>query len=210
MGPRRRTAGFTLIELMIVAAIISIFALAFQPSFAKNIAQKRAISAASEFVRIGRRARADAIGLQRAHLMVIEPGAGAQATGRVSLLRGNSVHCELEPWANHFARCVDPPPPGSECVERLDLNNTHWYHQPFSIVLGGPARTTSLCFEPHGTVQWSRDTTLNPTTFSTLAKGDAVSGGFLWTMSLIQEGGDVVNVPVVLATPLGGPPRRLR
>jgi prepilin-type N-terminal cleavage/methylation domain-containing protein len=225
MGLPRRTAGFTLIELMLVAAIMSIIFLAFRASFAKSIANKHAISAAAELVRFGRFARAESIGRQRAHLLYVAPGAGTRngvPLGQIALLRGTSSHCDTENWATPFALCASPPPTGSDCVDFLDLSSASWYHDPHEIMVRAVAPgqenvagtflvpglsvagVRSLCYEPQGNVYWSTNALGPAMQFDSHGVGAAAGGGFTWVLGL------PTYVPVVLSFPLGGAPRRLR
>lgn len=214
---------------MVVATIISIMALAFQPAFSKSMADKRTVSAAAEVVRIGRRARSESVGLQRAYLMAVQPGAGVQGTGVVQLLRGNSLHCALEDWSVHAATCTANPVPGSACPENLNLNVAPWYRSPFGIRLrtinigagqevgpgpaaalkGGGGGIVSICYEPSGLTHWSTAALGGAMTFSQLASGAAAGGGFMFAVGLVADG-TVVGVPIMLSFPLGGTPRRLR
>lgn len=224
MGLPRRTAGFTLVELMIVSAVMSIIFLAFRASFAKSIANKHAIAAAGELVRLGRHARTEAIGRQRAHLLHVDPNGGSRNLGRIALLRGTSVHCDTENWSTVMAICTGSatPPTGSDCVDFIDLSSDNWYHDPHEIMVRavpagqenvagtylrkalGVAGVRSLCYEPQGTVYWSI-AALGPNMgFDWHGTGAAASGGFTWVMGL------PTYVPVVLSFPLGGAPRRLR
>jgi prepilin-type N-terminal cleavage/methylation domain-containing protein len=223
MGLPRRTAGFTLIELMVVASIMSIILLAFRASFTKAIANKRAIAAAAELVRLGRRGRAEAMGLQRAHLLYVDPS-GANGLGIASLLRGNSTHCDLDDWEAFQKLCTANngiPAQGSACVEYLDLSQSRWRHEPHDIRIraissGQEANASSymvaglieggvrsLCYEPWGGVQWSV-TALGPAmAFDWHGTNQAASGAFSWTVGL-------AGIAPVLSFPLGGAPRRLR
>jgi type IV fimbrial biogenesis protein FimT/type IV fimbrial biogenesis protein FimU len=61
---RPRTLGFTLVELMVVVAVLAIFASIALPSFASLIASNRLQSTASEFMRLFQSARSDAVTLR--------------------------------------------------------------------------------------------------------------------------------------------------
>lgn len=223
---RRRAQGFTLIELMVVATIIGVSIIAFTPSFIYAMADRRAAAAVSEVVRVGRRARADAIGTQRAHLVWIRPD-----PGRIQLLRGTTSHCDIEDWSARAATC--PALSGGDqrmCLENLNFGDTHWFHTPFEIRLRtvppgqegnlvpllrapAPAATIALCYEPSGSVQWATQNAalVNPVLFSSLNQGAAQGGGFLFTIGLFHLGdADVVGTPRALSYPLGTTPRRLR
>lgn len=225
----RRVQGFSLIELMVVATIIGISVIAFTPSFIFATADRRVASAASEVVRIGRRARAEAIGTQRAHLVWIRPGAGLETTGIVQLIRGTNPHCDLQNWQTLAAICpvngIDP----RACLENINLNDTHWFHEPFQIRLrsvpqdsenalvarlegGTEANGFALCYQPSGATQWAVTTTLtDPMAFSDRNTAEAAGGAFMFVVGLFNKRNDAVEgTPRVLSYPLGTTPRRLR
>ena len=239
MGPSRRAvAGFSLIELMVVVTIVSILVLAVRPSFNKYLANKHSIAAAMEVVRLGRRARADALGLQRAHLLYFQPaaGGGAQRFGTVSLLRGNAMHCEHENW-NQFLvgpeQCdssLTTQPPGRACVDHIDLGHSHWYHSPHALVLRnvddgreadadtflvlaapGGASQRALCYDAFGRVFWSTGPIGAVPNFSPSSVGAGYSGTFTFVVGLLDDVSGQRRYPgMVLSFPLGGNPRRLR
>ena len=229
MAPRR-VQGFTLIELMVVAAIIGVSVVIFTPSFVFSINDRRAASAVSEVARLGRRARSEAIGTQRAHLVWIQiGGAVAGATGNVQLIMGTSAHCDVQNWAT-LQRDCSATPIGPACLETLDLHDTHWSHPPFQIRLRSVANAAQeaalpalirgsenssylLCHEPSGALQWSVDPApldqLN--TWSQLNVRQALGGGFVFAVGLFSTtANDVQGNPRMLAYPLGTTPRRLR
>ena len=233
MGPsRHRAAGFSLIELMVVVTILSILVLAARPSFNKYLANKHSVAAAADVVRLGRRARADSLGLQRAHLLYFEPGAGdVRPFGRVSLVRGNALHCRHENWAPLLATCqpgMTQNPGSSACVDRLDLSHSHWYHRPHALVLASvpagdeanantylsitaPTGTRALCYDAFGRVFWSTDPVGPAMTFSPSSFDPNFAGAFTFVMGLLDDTSGERRYPgMVLSFPLGGNPRRLR
>lgn len=230
MGPSRRSAGFSLIELMVVVTIISILVLAVRSSFRKSMANKHTVAAAADVVRMGRRARTDSMGLGRAHLVYFEPGGGAQRPfGRITLLRGNAMHCDHEDWALLERDCEDTlvqtkitDQRPTSCVDRVDLSSTHWFHNPHAILLregeGVPAfnapsanTTRALCYDAFGKVQWSINAISSTMTFSPSSTGTGFTGAFTFTVSLWDVTSETRSLPpMVLTFPLGGNPRRLR
>jgi prepilin-type N-terminal cleavage/methylation domain-containing protein len=233
MGPSRRAvAGFSLIELMMVTVILSILVLAVRPSFNKYLANKHSVAAAADVVRLGRRARADSLGLERAHLLYFQPTAGGQQPfGTVSLLRGNAMHCDHEDWAPHLAQCAFAvsQPPGSACADQLDLSHAHWYHRPHALVLRNvragdelnsdtyltlapPAGNSvrALCYDAFGRVFWSTSAVGPGMVFNT-TNDNNFSGAFTFVLGLLDDDSGTRRYPgMVLSFPLGGNPRRLR
>jgi prepilin-type N-terminal cleavage/methylation domain-containing protein len=233
MGPSRRAvAGFSLIELMVVVVIVSILVLAVRPSFHKYLANKHSVAAAADVVRLGRRARAEAMGLARAHLLYFQPAAGVARTfGTVSLLRGNAMHCDVQNWAPFLGQCTFTvsQAPGSACADHLDLSHSHWYHTPHALVLrsvpagqegvadtsltltppGGNA-VRALCYDASGRVFWSTDNIAGAMTFNTVSDNN-FPGAFTFVLGLLDDVTGQRRYPgMVLSFPLGGNPRRLR
>jgi prepilin-type N-terminal cleavage/methylation domain-containing protein len=238
MGPSRQRAGFTLIELMVVVAIIGISLLAFIPSFSHSMADRRTATAGMELVRLARRARAESIGLQRAFLVNVRYGMAPLQTARMVVLRGNSLRCDVENWPAHDALCPvnDLERGATACLESINLAGSHWYKNPFVITVGmygagetptaptpnqlveqtatgGRSGTVSVCYEPSGIVRWSTDAlglgaAMN---FSTLNQGAAAGGGLMFAVGLVDRATqELVNVPRVILFPLASPPRRMR
>jgi prepilin-type N-terminal cleavage/methylation domain-containing protein len=239
MGPSRPKAGFTLIELMVVVSIVSIALLAFMPSFIHAMADRRAATASMELVRIGRRARAESIGQQRAMLMYLSYGVPPLRSSALQLLRGNSIRCDIENWAQHSTNCAasDGVERGAtSCMESVFFTSTHWYHAPYVVTMGmwganqtpvnvTPATivrevgagsrsgTISICYEPSGLVRWSTAALALGTAmnFSLRNAGVASGGGLLFATGLIDVSTrELVNVPRVALFPLAAAPRRLR
>lgn len=229
MAPRDK-AGFTLIELMVVVAIIAVLITYAVPGINRSVADRRAATAVSEIVRIGNRARAAAQSGKPAHLVVIRESVNGQSL--VQLLRGTTGACALQNWTAADALC--PPPeagraPGvaEPCPEFLNLGQGDWLHLPHEIrvrlvpqgsdsnlpalLQNGGGNTVSVCYERNGSTFWSVNP-LGPTmTFSDLNQANAAGGGFLFTVAAVNQVQNlVVGVPRVLSFPLGSAPRRVR
>jgi prepilin-type N-terminal cleavage/methylation domain-containing protein len=238
MGPSRQRAGFTLIEMMVVVTIIGISIAAFAPSFSHSMADRRCATASMELVRMGRRARAESIGLQRAFLVHIEYGMAPNQTARMRLLRANTMRCDVDDWAVHAAACPtnEVERGATACMESIDLASSHWYKPPYAITVGmwtgsdtpsspdpnalvqkvasGGARgEASICYEPSGTIRWTVSP-LGPGAgmlFSTLNAGDAQGGGLMFATGLVNRSTQLLdNVARVSLFPLAGTPRRMR
>lgn len=236
MGPSRSKAGVTLIELMVVVTIIGLSMLAFTPSFIHAMADRRAATATMELARMGRRARLEAIGLQRAMLVHIEYGMAPNQTARLRLLRGNVTHCDAENWDARAGECPANPElerTATGCLESIDLSNTHWFHAPFAVTVGmwqanettpapadvitraarGGRGEIGICYEPSSMVRWTVTPPGNGAAmnFSTLNTGVAAGGGLMFAVGLFDRSQDMLtNTPRVVLYPLAGTPRRLR
>ncbi len=226
----------TLIELMVVVTIIGISLMAFAPSFARSFADRRCATATMELVRMGRRARSEAIGLQRAMLVHINYGRAPTQTARMRLLRGNVTRCDVEDWNARQNDCPANPElerTSSACMESADLSNSRWFHAPFAVtvamwpanqtqqttspedlvrgVAGGGSGTMAICYEPSGIVRWSAGALGLGMNFSTLNAGAAAGGGLLFAVGLWDRSeNELSGVPRVVLYPLAGTPRRLR
>ena len=181
-------AGYTLIELMMVVAIIAASTLAFAPGIGRAVADRRVSSAARELIRIGRRARSDSLGYLRAHLIWITP-----ATGRVMLLRGPNNSCLLSQWDSISADCpadVVHGTPGQRCLEQVSVGAIGG--GPTSIamneetlsgagVAGYGTAPHALCYAASGVVYHATGATLALAT-AALTDLNTVNGGLVFTL----------------------------
>lgn len=228
----------TLVELMVVVSIIGLTIIAFAPSFSRTMADRRCATATMELVRMGRRARAEAIGLQRAMLVHVEFGRAPTQTARLRVLRGNVSRCDAEDWSARQNECGGDQHierTSTACTESVDLSNTRWFKEPFAMVVAmwpagqtqlttrpedvvravatGANGSVALCYEPSGIVRWSASapTVGNAMNFSTLNAGLAAGGGVLFAVgNWDRVNAELTSVPRVVLYPLAGTPRRLR
>lgn len=112
----RRHTGFTLIELMVVGALISIMMAIAVPSFVSFISRYRATSAINDFLQGVTLTRSEA--LKRGHRVLMMPN---NSVG-VPSVAGNwkygwTIFCD-----SNGNNAYDVPPPGSsqDCVSRVD------------------------------------------------------------------------------------------
>jgi prepilin-type N-terminal cleavage/methylation domain-containing protein len=91
-----RQRGYTLVELMIVVSIIAVMAAGIAPAITTAMYDGRAANAASDLVRLGGRARAEATFTGLAHLLSYSRD--ATNLGQVRLARGVNNRCNLQGW----------------------------------------------------------------------------------------------------------------
>jgi len=207
---RGRTAGYTLIELMIVVMIVGVSLMAFAPGFGRAMADRQVSTAAREVIRIGRRARSETFGYLRAHLLVIMPTAG-----QVQLLRAPTNSCTLTSWAESRKDCATNPP-GARCLENFKLAD--WSDRTISLFEDAGNHSyvktaRALCYAPSGEVRHT------PTAENDLANvagslsdANTVAGGFVYALlagASAPTSGGADRVHRVLF-PLGGGPRSVR
>lgn len=191
---QRRNAGFTLLEALIVIAVIGITAALAAPALGVAMADRRAGDATHALVRIGARARSESMVLGRAHVLAFD-GAG---NGRVQLWRGRSNLCNANNWATIIAgACAG----NLNCLEALDMTSyDHGHHQVRMQLVGAP---NLLCFQPDGEVLFSAGTAAR---FNPLA---GAAEGVQFNIDRL-EGGSPAGVRRQVVFPLGGSPRIVR
>jgi prepilin-type N-terminal cleavage/methylation domain-containing protein len=107
---RKRSRGFTIIELMIALVIIGIMAATVAPALSEVLADNRQTSAAMDVVRTARQARAQAISTGLAHLLRYRNSndkAGAFGLGTIAMYVGLNSKCRQTPWGQAFAPAVN-------------------------------------------------------------------------------------------------------
>lgn len=122
----RVRAGFTVIELMVVVAVVGVIAAAIMPALAEVRWDSRQSGAAHDIVRMGRRARAMTMETGVAHLLRFQRGndaGGSFGLGRFELIRGMTNRCQQTPWGQAFieANGLGIPATRREGADLLDM-----------------------------------------------------------------------------------------
>ncbi len=198
-----------MVELMIVVSIIGITSAMAASSVGDAFSENRASRAARELVRVGRRARSDAMGYLRAYMVWVEVEG---TTNRVSLIRGWSSSCTSENWAGRLgaAACGALTAP---CVERVDFAASPYSNDgyPARIDLNAgtapTARNVAICYTPSGRMYSQRTTLLNAVTPASFTSDNVLNSGGLRFWVRRMDGSVQRGVQRFVFFPQGAPPR---
>ncbi|MEQ9081721.1 MAG: prepilin-type N-terminal cleavage/methylation domain-containing protein [Sandaracinaceae bacterium] len=194
----RRRAGFTMIEALIVVAIIAVTAALAAPGLSRAMAIRRASETSHDIVRMGALARSEAMMYGRAHLLIYtENTAEGRPLGRLTVWRGRSDRCNGNAWATLVTPACTR---AAGCVEVLDMDeratSTHEVR-----VAPQDARQTPLCFQPNGEMYISTSgAVVGPYT------NRAAVEGVVFDIDR-RENGSPVGVQRNVIFPFGGNPR---
>jgi prepilin-type N-terminal cleavage/methylation domain-containing protein len=194
---RRREAGLTLLELMIVVTIIAIVAAAAAPTIGASFGERRSNETALDIVRLARRGRSEAVGYGRAYLFRFVAG----GNGAFELYRGDSNRCNNANWpAVTGGGCTVG---NLACRDFVVANHRSTAGQQI-VISSEDGAAIDFCFEPTGRVLWQRG---GGGLFSDRSVGDAAMGGGGMRFRIVRNGGEGVTRRVIV--PLGGDARVL-
>lgn len=201
----QRNAGFTLMEAMVVVAIIGISAALAAPAIGEAVSERRTNEATHAVVRIGARARAEAMAYGRAHVLVYtDASAGTPASnGKLQLWRGMSNLCSANNWGSIITGSCGAGG-DANCRDVLDMGASYNYGSNQVRLRMPNAAQAYICFQPDGEMYVSTGGgTFTPTS------PDGRSGGVRFTIDRLRSGG-AEGVQRVVIFPFGGEPRIAR
>lgn len=198
---RPQEAGFTILEAMVVVAIIAISAALAAPALSEAMAVRRASEASHSLVRIAARGRSEAIAYGRAHLLLWD---GA-SPGGFELWRGRTNLCTANDWGTIVTGTCEANP---DCTDQLQMRR---YDQgTHTVVVTQPAGALSLCFQPDGEVRFLGGGAPAPNALWTaVAPVGGATEGLVFEIDR-RENGASAGVIRRVVIPYGGSPRILR
>ncbi len=154
-----RVRGFSLVELMVVIAIIGIGAALAAPAISTAMAERRASQASLDVVRLARRARSETMAFGRASLLRFNNFGSAGSQGSLRMFRGRTPSCRTSNWDAAVGGI--PPiisgfcPASSMCVDLVDLSDTKYDTGTHTVELRAPGTSNhDICYEPNGAMMF--------------------------------------------------------
>ena len=207
---RKRREGLTLIELMVVLAVMGVLVSAALPSMSEGLADRRVSMVARDVVSLFQRARYMSMAYGRAHQVVYMNDSGLGLTNQdwaFETLRGTGGACSLATFGNVAGVVLDDLDCGANwrCVDHVYANTYDADPTDNETVRVDGWQNSAFCYEAGSNNQVFRDAAL----FANWQTPDAQAGfGFL---AYREVAGNAVGVARKVLIPLGtGSPRVLR
>jgi prepilin-type N-terminal cleavage/methylation domain-containing protein len=207
---KRRRGGFTLVELMVVLAVMAVLVSAALPSMSEGLADRRVAMVARDVVSLFQRARYMSMAYGRAHQVLYANDSGTSLADQpyaFETLRGTSAACSLTTFENAGGTVLADLDCGANwrCVDHLYANDYDADTTDNDLVRVDGWQDTTFCYEAGSNNQVFVDTVL----FSNWQTTNAQSGfGFVVYR---ERNGNPVGVARKVLVPLGtGSPRILR
>lgn len=186
-----------------VVAIIAMSAAIAAPAVSEAMANRRAGEASHLVVRIGARARSEAIAYGRAHMLVYNDTSSGGTFGSLALWRGQVDRCTANDWTSIISGVCDPVA-NPNCRDRLDMDRFEFPTNKVQLRLNG-ATAAHLCFQPDGELYTSTSGYGGLTPAAIPIGADGVT----FTIQRLN-GTTPVGVQRNVVFPLGGTPRIVR
>ena len=149
----RHTAGFSLLELMVVVIVIGVLAALGIPSIATQLRDRRTNQAAHEVSLLYRQARSLAMGRGAAVLVRFDGSANGRIEDRESM-DSDPAHCLSLPATSCAAAVWDAASPQNRLVGSFDVNNNSPYSNVklafFQADGTSAGAAVEVCFSPLG------------------------------------------------------------
>jgi len=207
---RKKREGLTLIELMVVLAIMGVLVSAALPSMGEGLADRRVAMVARDVASLFQRARYMSMAYGRAHQVVYTNDSGTGLTTQAyafETLRGTSGACSLTTFENAGGIALTDLDCDNNwrCVDHLYANTYDANPADNDLVRVDGWKDTTFCYEAGSNNQVFVDTVL----FANWQTANAQAGfGFLIYR---ERDGDAFGVARKVLVPLGtGAPRVLR
>jgi prepilin-type N-terminal cleavage/methylation domain-containing protein len=207
---RRKQQGLTLVELMVVLAVMGVLVSSALPSMSAGFADRRVAMVARDVVSLFQRARYMSMAYGRAHQVVYTNDSGTGLTDQAyafETLRGTGGACSLTTFENAGGVVLTDLDCDNNwrCVDHLYANTYDGSPLDNDLIRVDGWKDTTFCYEAGSNNQVFVDTVL----FANWQTANAQAGfGFLVYREL---DGNVIGVPRKILVPLGsGSPRVLQ
>jgi len=202
---KRRSGGFTLLELMVVVGIIGVVAALAAPAIGDQLADSKTNTIALDVVRTLRHARSRAAGYGRAHLVSYSAVADG-GRGSVNVYQGINNRCAAHNWAQIRGAGCDAA--NLFCVDEVLMDEHGGTDANFYQVRVPGFNPLQICFEPTGRM-YHRRADANAWEDGLTQAGGNTLGGFEFTIERRVDGATKGVIRRVIQ-PIGGDARMQR